>query len=104
MAKFYGLIGFAMTSETSPGVWEEQITEKQYCGDLMRDTYRYQSSENLNDNLNISHQISIVADSFAFDNLSVMRYVGFKGAKWKIESIEIQYPRLILAIGGLYNE
>lgn len=103
MAKFYGPIGFAITTETAPGVWEEQITERKYCGDLMRDTYRYQSSEGLNDNFTISHQISILADSFALTNLSVMRYVQFMGAKWKIESIENQYPRLILAIGGLYN-
>ena len=35
MAKFYGVIGYAETLETSPGVWTEQITERNYYGDLI---------------------------------------------------------------------
>ena len=33
-----------------------------------------------------------------------MRYVEFMGAKWKISSVEVQYPRLILTVGGVYND
>lgn len=103
MAKFYGAIGYAETVETTPGVWEEQIVERYYYGDLIRNTRRLQSADQLNDNINVANEISIVADPYARDNFHSMRYVEFQGAEWKISNVEVQYPRLILIIGGLYN-
>ena len=103
MAKFFGAIGYAETKETTPGVWEEQITERMYYGDLTRNTRRLQTSDKLNDDINVTNEISIVADPFAYQNFHSMKYVIFMGAKWKIESVEVQYPRLILTIGGVYN-
>lgn len=103
MAKFYGTIGYAETEETVPGVWVEKITERDYFGDLNRINHRLESSGNVNDNINLSHQISIVSDPYAEEHVHSMRYVKFSGAKWKINSVEVQYPRLILTVGGLYN-
>jgi len=103
MAKFYGVIGYAATVETTPGVWEEQITKRSYYGDLTRNTRKLQSSDQLNDNINVANEISIVADPFARENFHLMKYVEFMGAKWKISSVEVQYPRLILTVGGVYN-
>lgn len=104
MAKFYGSVGYAKTVETAPGVWEEQIVEYPYYGDLIRSTRQLQSAETLNDNVEVANEISIVADPFARQNFYRMRYVDFMGAKWKISKVEVNYPRLILTIGGLYNE
>ena len=103
MAKFYGKIGYAETFKTAPGVYEDAITEREYFGDLIRNTRRLQSSDKVNDDINISNEISIVSDPFAIQNFHSMRYVEFMGAKWKITNVEVQYPRLILTIGGLYN-
>ena len=103
MAKFFGSIGFAESVETSPGVWDEAITERNYYGDLSRNVRRLQSGDKVNDDVNVSNEISIVADPFANQNFHSMRYVEFMGAKWKINNVEVQYPRLILTIGGLYN-
>lgn len=103
MAKFCGVIGFAEHKETAPGVWTERITEYQYFGDLVRNTRRLQSTDQVNDNVDISNQISIVADPFANQNIHAMRYIEYRGAKWKISNVEVQYPRLILTVGGLYN-
>lgn len=103
MPKFYGVIGFAETVETSPGVKKEQITERNYYGDLGRNTRRLQTTDQVNDNINIANEISIVADPYAEDNFHAMRYIEFMGAKWKITNIEVQRPRLILTVGGLYN-
>lgn len=103
MAKFYGKIGYAETLKTAPGVYEDAITEREYFGDLIRNTRRLQSSDKVNDDINISNEISIVSDPFAIQNFHSMRYVEFMGAKWKITNVEVQYPRLILTIGGLYN-
>lgn len=103
MAKWYGLIGFGETVETSPGVWGESIKTRSYFGDVIRNIHRTQSSENLNDNLNVSNKISIVSDPYANKNFSLMKFLEFMGAKWKITEVEVQYPRLILTIGGVYT-
>ena len=103
MAKYYGVIGYVETVETSPGVWEEQITERNYYGELVRNTSRFQVSDQVNDNVNIANEISVIADPFATQNFHAMRYIEFMGAKWKITNVEVRYPRLILTIGGLYN-
>ena len=103
MAKFYGAIGFAETKEANPGVWVEQITEHNYFGDVRRHSRNLESSENLNDDINISMDISIVADPYANMHCYAMRYIEWMGAKWKISKVDVQPPRLILTIGGLYN-
>lgn len=104
MAKFYGAIGYAETEETSPGVWKETITEHRYYGEILQLTSRKDVGEHLNDNLNVSNKISIIADPFAYDNFHLIRYVVWMGAKWKVINVEAQYPRLTLTMGGLYNE
>jgi hypothetical protein len=104
MAKFYGEIGYVKTIESSPGVWTEEITKRYYSGDVVRHSRRWQSGENLNDDLTINNEISIIADPFAYQNFQTMRYVKWMGASWKITNIDIQRPRLVLSIGGVYNE
>lgn len=103
MAKFYGKIGYAQTVETAPGVYEEQIVERSYYGELVRNTRSLQSSGQLNDNINVANEISIVADPFANENFHAIRYVEFMGAKWKTTNVEVRYPRLVLTLGGVYN-
>lgn len=103
MAKFYGVIGYAVTKETAPGVWTEEIAEQSYYGDLTRNMRRLQDSGDLDDDINVANEISIVADPYANANFHSMRYVAFMGAKWKISKVEVQYPRLILTLGGVYN-
>lgn len=104
MAKFLGKIGYGENVEIRPGVYDLKIVERECYCDLTRNTRRYENSSYANDNLNISNIVSIVADPFAMQNFHLMRYIIFAGAKWKISSVEVQYPRLILTIGGLYND
>lgn len=103
MAKWFGKIGYAETVETAPGVWKEQITVRDYYGDLTRNTRRLQSADKVNDDLNIANELSIVSDPYAIKNFHSMRYAEFMGAKWKISDVEVLYPRLRLTLGGLYN-
>lgn len=103
MAKYYGKIGYAISEEVKPGVWKKRITEREYFGDIIRNTRKLQSSGNLNDNIIVSNEISIVADPFANENFHSMLYVEYMGAKWKISNVEVQYPRLNLTIGEVYN-
>lgn len=103
MAKFYGTVGFVKTVESAPGVWTEQIVERKYYGNVISRTRSLQSN-GVNDNINISDEISIVADPFANENYFAIRFVEYMGAKWKVQSISVQFPRLNLLLGGLYNE
>lgn len=103
MPKFYGSIGYAISKETAPGVWVEDIVEHQYSGDVYRNTRKLQSGNQVNDSIDISNEISILSDPFANENFHSMRYVTYMGAKWKVSSVEVRYPRLILTVGGLYN-
>lgn len=104
MAKFYGNIGYTATVEVEPGLWEEQIIERPYYGDLTRNTSRFQSSGGVNDNITVSNNISVIADPYANENFQYMRYVEFMGTKWKITNAEVQYPRILLTVGGVYHE
>lgn len=103
MAKYFGKVGYAVTEETTPGVWEEIIKERKYYGDVIRNTRRYENGQSLNDDLVISNSISIVADAYAYEHFAFIRYVEWMGCLWKVSTIEVQRPRLILQIGGVYN-
>lgn len=106
MAKFRGKIGFITTVEDpdNPGIWDEDVIERTYSGDLIKVIRRAQTtSDSVNDNITLSTEITIVADPYAQQNMFAMRYVVFGGAKWKIETVGVEYPRLRLSIGGVYN-
>ena len=103
MAKFCGPIGFAATEETKPGVYKDKIVERIYSGDLLQYSSDNQSTDQLNDDINITNEISIIADPYANQNFRSMKYVEFMGGKWKIKKVKVNYPRLILTVGGVYN-
>lgn len=102
--KYFGVIGYAKTVETRPSVWEEQVIEREYYGDVLQVSKRYQSTEYVNDNIEITNRFSIVADPFAYENFAFLRYITWMGQKWKVSSVEVEYPRLIISIGGLYTD
>lgn len=103
MAKWYGVVGYVETVENQPGVWKEKATERYYYGDVVQETSRYQSANLVNDNLVLSNKLSIVADPYAIDNFSSIRYAEFMGDKWKVNSVDVRHPRLLLTLGGVYN-
>lgn len=104
MAKYSGKVGYGPNSvETKPGVWEEVIVERQYVGDILRNTRRLQSGESVNDDLSVNNMISIVADPYANENFFAIRYVQWMGTLWKVTEVEVQSPRLLLRLGGKYN-
>lgn len=103
MPKFYGPIGYARFEETSPGAWNEIITERNVIGDVIKMNRRLENTNNINDNVNIRNTFSIIADAYAYENFSNMRYIKWMGVLWKITDVEVQRPRLILTVGGLYN-
>ena len=104
--KFYGVVGYGESVEGTglrEGIWEDVIVEKPYYGDVTRNTRRWDANEKVLDDLNVSNTISIVADAFAYQHFFSMKYVEWMGTRWKISSVEVQRPRIILTIGGVYN-
>ena len=107
MTKYHGYVGYAVDVQAYPGVWEEQITEHEYFGDVIKNRMNIQQTATVNAGISISNSISIsisiVGDPFAYDNFYAIRYVTYLGKKWTVTGIEINRPRLILTLGGLYN-
>lgn len=103
MAKFHGAVGYGKNEEVRPGAWDDVITEYDCYGDVVRNSLRRQDASQVSDNLSVGNSISIVADAYARENFSAMKYVYWAGERWEITQVEIQYPRLILQLGGIYN-
>lgn len=104
MAKWHGKVGYTQKVQTKPGVWQSSITEREYDGDVLKNTSGWsRNPDSTNDDLRINNRISIVADQFAYQNFHSIKYVEFMGSNWKVTDIEVSSPRLILSIGGLYT-
>lgn len=104
MAKFHGKIGFGKNVERKPGIWEDVITEKPYFGDVQRTTRTIQEGQQtVNFDLSVNNSISILADAYASENFHAIRYIEWAGALWTVSNVEVQSPRLLLRLGGVYN-
>lgn len=104
--RFYGTVGFVETQKVSPGVYQPVlIAERQYYGDVLRWSPRTETSnDKANDEINVNNQISILADPFANNHLTALKYVVWLGVKWRIRDVTVNYPRLTLEIGDIYPE
>lgn len=105
MGRFYGEVGYGETVETVPGsgVWADVITERKLYGDVTRNTRRLDSGEKVNDDISVGNSISVIADAYANEHFFNMRYVKWAGVRWTIREVEVQSPRLLLSLGGVYN-
>jgi len=104
MSKFCGTIGYSVTKELKPGVWADgTIVEKNIIGNLIKNTSKIDDNSKVNQDITINNQISIVADPEVTQNFRFIKYVKFEGIAWAVTMVEVQYPRLILTLGGEYN-
>lgn len=103
MAKFHGKVGYGSQSETVPGVWEDGITEREYFGDVLRNSRNLREEDKVNSDISVSNSISIVADAYANEHFFAIRYVEWAGVRWTVTEVEVQRPRLLLRLGEVYN-
>lgn len=103
MAKYCGNIGFGIPKEIKPGVWLEDTVPRKYKGDVIRNIRRLERSDKINDDIDITNELSIVMDPFAAANFHTIKYAEYMGSRWRVNSITVNYPRLNLTLGGLYN-
>lgn len=108
MAKFSGVIAFATSVEVTPGVWDDQIVERHYRGDILQNTRRWdiitrQSGQQINDDFKVSNLISVLADTYCYHNIPNIKYITWLGVKWKVTKADVDRPRIIFTIGDVYN-
>lgn len=104
MAKYYGMIGFSIQKETRPGVWQEVIHEHPVFGDVYRNTEHSENGGSVNDSVVINSQISFVMDPFANEHCKDIKYATYLNTKWAVKSLNVEFPRLIITLGGVYND
>ena len=103
MNKYSGIVGLSTQTEVRPGIWKPQIVEKFVYGDIVRDNRNNVSADQANDNIKINNQISIVANPILMENFRSIVYITYAGAKWRVSTVEVKYPRLLLSMGEVYN-
>jgi hypothetical protein len=105
MAKFFGAIGYGTSVETptGSGIYVDNIVERDYYGDVIRNSRRLESGSKVNFDISVSNSISVVADAYANENFTAIRYIRWMGALWIVTTVEVQRPRLLLELGGVYD-
>lgn len=103
MGKLECIIGCAVSNaEKEPDIWDDVIKERTYRADILRNARHFEQMDSLSGGVQINNQLSVVGDSFLFEHLSDIRYVTHRGQRWTC-TVEENYPRVTLTLGGLYN-
>lgn len=103
MNRWCGEVGYIETVEVEPGVWEEREVVRFYYGEFVKKSSKFIVSGGVNDDRDVSAEISVMADPYSELHFHSIGYVKFGGVKWKVNTVEPRRPRLILSIGGIYN-
>lgn len=104
MARFHDKVGFLIPMDNQiTGISEPVPVEKPYYGRILEHSRRWDSSDSTNDDLTITNQISITANDYAFKYLSSIAYVRWKKGCWKVSSIRVKGPEIVLTLGGVWN-
>lgn len=101
--KYFGAVGYSITEETAPGVWTPTIVEHEYYGDVTKNYKKTAGNDKVNNDIELNNTFSIVADPFAYENFQYIIYISFMGTKWKVTGVTVEFPRLVLTVGGMYN-
>lgn len=103
--RWCGKIGYSspVELEDQPGVWVDKIEEKTYVGDVIQSRRSWNNSNSVNGEVRLSNQISILSDPYIMGNFQNIRYAEFMGNLWCVTDITVQFPRLVLTLGGVYN-
>lgn len=104
MARYHGEVGYAIQTETRPSVWEDVITERLYFGETVERSVRFQSvPDQISNNLMLNTDFDIIADAFAIDHWSHIRYITYGGTRWEVTTVSVDRPRIHLKVGGIYH-
>ena len=103
MTRFYDKVGYGIPGEVVDGVWADDITERAYYGDILETVSSNEEADQVNNNIRLQNRVSIMADAFALENFSLIKYVSWMGSLWTVTSVRVERPRLVLSLGGVYS-
>ena len=104
MARFHDKVGFMIGQDNQEtGKYEYQAVERAYYGRILEHTRRWESADSVNDDLTVANQIAITANDYAFQHASSIAYVRWMHGLWKVTSIRVKTPEIILTLGGVWN-
>lgn len=104
MAKYSGLVGYSTTIESEPGIWTQSIEERNMRGRIEHAVARTNEPTQINEGITLNLRFNLVGDEFAFKNFMNIQWLEYAGQKWSVNSAEVFRRRIILNVGGLYNE
>lgn len=103
MAKFAGLVTYVSQVETRPGIWTEESISRLMRGDMLRASSSSQNGDKVHSDITLNHRVSLVADDYALNEFHNIKHITIGNREWEVTSVEVQHPRLILSVGGLWN-
>lgn len=101
--RYYGAVGYGESAVTESGVWEDHIVEYNYYGNVVRNTRTLIEGDKVNNDLSVGNSISVLADPYANEHFHAIRYIWWAGTRWIVSNVDVEGPRLILRLGGVYN-
>jgi hypothetical protein len=103
MSRYAGLVGYVTQEENVPGVWSSVDKSVMMKGDLIRQSSSVQNGDKVNSDVTLNHRVSLLGDAYAFNNYFNLKWIELNGQKWEVSSIELQRPRIIVTVGGVWN-
>lgn len=104
MAKFHGKIGYGVPTNKGNGIWEDEIVERTYFGDVDSIFRRYDNPDaKANPDLTVTNTIRVVSDRYAIEHFHNIKYVEWEGVRWTANTVEVKHPRLVIWLGRVYN-
>ena len=103
MARYYDKVGYCLPETHVKGILKPNNVERSHYGSISRASSALQPLDQVNDNVRLYNQISIMADAFALENFSHIKYAYWMGTAWTVDSVEVRRPRLILSLGEVYD-
>lgn len=104
MGKYYGQIGFATQQETEPGIWEDVVVERPYSGEYLDNRWRTTQGSGPNNDILLNCDFSVLCDPYLLKHQAYILYVTYMGVRWAVTGAVPNYPRILLTVGGVYNE
>lgn len=101
--RYSGKFGFAVPTETVPGVWKDVVTERDYIGDVVQRTETFSVADSVIPQYRTTTSISVLCDGVLKESYKGLRYVEYMGENWVAASVVMQWPRIIVYIGEVYN-
>lgn len=101
--RYSGKLGISEQTETSPGVWEETITEVPKLGTVKQRTEVLEGSSEILPRYTTTTSISVPARGVGPQDNSTIRYITYKEKRWQISSIVDSPPNVVIYIGEEYN-